>query len=883
MTKKDRSPAKLEASPNPRPRRRNKKQREPKAVKTSEIPPSEMPPPARNPDEGVPKPSADNSFSVLQSESEDSKEKSTIHPDDSISGVESDEEPSAVDATASRMKEKLKVSPTQASQVPNNSELLSTMMPETNQHPFEPASPIYVSEIQQKLFENKKLAPETTEQETTTRVSSPTQTVTEAKKPPPVARVSKSPVPESPAKSDIAESMEVEPNEDEDMDSKPKAKPSLATTDFNTTFGPNPDGNSNAQEVDVLEKLNESIARNQAMLKRLQDAMAVLQNNGTTTLSDDELHALIDSVEGQQQRDPSAAPSLAAVQGSTSATSSAPTPAPVAPPQVRDPLTELATKKPVYTKIPDPVPKRPFFYRASIRVHINEDAESPQQGLNDAISEVWTVLKSIDDKLIVYPWRQSNHGKFKALSGPQKLPDNKEGINRYFPDAYFRPYAGPMYLNFFIGSNLSYEDLRKEAQFFFDTKSNRSRVGMWYNDLQFEDVVEIGWLFRSTPGMSPAIIRKELLKHTGIQTAIRWKMIGTNSRGQQKEELQIKALHISVCREDANLAKAKFTKLIFAKHRRSHFIGGSPMRMIPVSKQLSLRNKKKCIHYASKQGTFLRQLKSAEMFNIQQIDFPVIGLKGRTLRELILEISRRDAPSKQLFYSVDRSFNKASVRLFYHKDNHTEVYSRIPTLLPYLIFTNPSLESGIRACFSADSNEQTKGVKWDPERKDVITVDDEIFDSFAEWDDSDDDNDIPEDEVQKIMIELAEASGVVLDSSKSKIKPQDRDASSLFSKSTIRSKEQEQNNLNSTETLDDSEDTPKTINRAPTAQTVAMSSLTEAQSNDIWLQVSSLIPNIPENQQALAKIRATFTSSQSVGSSSEVPGPGSKDSGALLR
>lgn len=94
-----------------------------------------------------------------------------------------------------------------------------------------------------------------------------------------------------------------------------------------------------------------------------------------------------------------------------------------------DPVTVLAQKRPVYPKLPDPSPRRPFVQRTSWRIDISNKMESPQQGLIDAISEIWSILKDADDKLIIYPWRLRNHGQYKALSGPSKLPSTKDGIN----------------------------------------------------------------------------------------------------------------------------------------------------------------------------------------------------------------------------------------------------------------------------------------------------------------------------------------------------------------------------------------------------------------------------------------------------------------------
>jgi hypothetical protein len=138
------------------------------------------------------------------------------------------------------------------------------------------------------------------------------------------------------------------------------------------------------------------------------------------------------------------------------------------------------------------------------------------------------------------------------------------------------------------------------------------------------------------------------------------------------------------------------------------------------------------------------------------------------------------------------------------------------------------------------------------------------------------------------MIKFAAASGLSAQGKTNTgpaTKVQEIDASSLFSQSTMRSRRADQNS-------EDSDDTPKTINRSPpTAQTEAMSSLSEGVSSDLktkleqmtvaLLQLTTMIPNNPENQAALANIRAILPQSQSAGSSSDVTKPGSSGSGTL--
>jgi hypothetical protein len=630
-------------------------------------------------------------------------------------------------------------------------------------------------------------------------------------------------------------------------------------------------------EADPLHQLNERIERTKNYLRRLEEAIATAKGVPPAT------------VPGTQNPYLSAALSQPKAPPPATATVIAPSQPLTIPPPNPDPspFARLAATRPTYPKIPDPSPKRPFFSRYTWRIDIPANVETPQKGFVQAVLEIWTVLKEADDKLILYPWRMRDHGQHKPLTNPAKIPGSKDGITRYFRDAYFRPHPGPMYIKVFMGYSLPDAELGKQTQHFFGTTNNKNRVGMWKSQLQFEDVVTIGWLYRSTPGMSPETISRELFAHTGIQASLRWQMISLDIRGKMDKELEVKALHISVRREDANLAKAKFVRLVFAKHRRSHFIGGSPMRLIPIIKDLSPANKEKCKWIRQKQGEFHAALLSSEVFDITNIDGQAVGLNGRTLRDLILEIPLKRNLSKQAFLSADRSFNQSSTKLFYYKDDRAECHNRVSTLLPFLIFTNPTLEKGIRGCFSAEANERSKGVKWDAENQEVVTVDDEIFLSY-DWD-SDDENFGS----KKVLIDLAGASELPQGP-----KVQDNDANSVFTRSTFRSQHTiAQPPVAMDHNSADSDDTPKTINKStPTAATENMSSISDTNGlNHEILQrmekmsimiskLTQLIPDTPGNQAILAEIRSELPNSLSAGCSGESTAPSSSSgTGALPR
>jgi hypothetical protein len=445
-----------------------------------------------------------------------------------------------------------------------------------------------------------------------------------------------------------------------------------------------------------------------------------------------------------------------------------------------------------------------------------------------------------------------------------------------------------------MGCDLTAEELGKQTSGFFNSTKNRSRIGFWRNPLQFEETVEIGWLFHSTPGMNAATIQDEIFRHCGIKTALRWKIIATEFKGNLPKTLQIRAYHVSVRREDMAVAKFVLTRKIFARHRRSHFIGGSPMRVIPILKDVSPHHKSKCMYYIALQSSFLHKIDSMESWEIINLNEAAVGLNGATLRRLILEIPLRDDPGRQAFLSVDRSFNNASTKFYFYKANASECRSRITTLLPYLVFTNMSKEKGIKSCFSGEANERSKGVRWDAERMEVMTADDDILDMYRSLYDEDDEHDLVDDFARQVLLDFAEVGGSQANPQPAAraIKVQERDASSLFSRSTIASRQNttgtEQNQGSDiSDDENDSDDTPRTVNKsASTADTVGLSSLTtsDIQSKmDLMAQaISKFIPNTPENQAFLAQFSAAFSPSSRVGSPLDDTNPGATAPGRRL-
>jgi hypothetical protein len=197
-----------------------------------------------------------------------------------------------------------------------------------------------------------------------------------------------------------------------------------------------------------------------------------------------------------------------------------------------------------------------------------------------------------------------------------------------------------------------------------------------------------------------------------------------------------------------------------------------------------------------------------------------------------------------------------------------------------------SKEKGIKSCFSGEANERSKGVRWDAERMEVMTADDDILDMYRSLYDEDDEHDLVDDFARKVLLDFAEVGGSHANPQPAAraIKVQEHDASSLFSRSTIASRQNttgtgQNHGSDISDDENDSDDTPRTVNKsASTADTVGLSSLStsDIQSKmDLMAQaISKFIPNTPENQAFLAQFSAAFSPSSRVGSPLDDMNPG---------
>ena len=78
----------------------------------------------------------------------------------------------------------------------------------------------------------------------------------------------------------------------------------------------------------------------------------------------------------------------------------------------------------------------------------------------------------------------------------------------------------------FVGHNVDFEDIRESMQTWLTTVS----YGIYYNMLQVEDAVDVGWLLYSTREMDAGALADEISDYIGKKVGLRWKTINTGTK-----------------------------------------------------------------------------------------------------------------------------------------------------------------------------------------------------------------------------------------------------------------------------------------------------------------------------------------------------------------
>jgi hypothetical protein len=381
-----------------------------------------------------------------------------------------------------------------------------------------------------------------------------------------------------------------------------------------------------------------------------------------------------------------------------------------------------------------PQPEREHHGRYTWKVQARPSANKAE-GLRKGILEIWDELFATDPTLVIYPWSENKAGDDRsALLSPDHCPTVPQDLRKFFHKAYHRANGSDTYyIEVRMGHDMSVRDLRFESSEFFGSDKNRNRVGFWYKHLQHDNIVEIGWLLGSTLSMSLDRLAVEVFHRSKRQVEI-----GCRYKGIALKEFNpnlppgefVKAIHIEVKKEQAKAAKKYLTQL-FSHHRASDFVMGTPMRLVPVLKDLSTRSERKCLRLRARQKFFVADIRNARTWQIDSVDYRSELLDDKNLRDFIMAIPLANDPNRNLFIACEPQGDGAT--LFSFLNSHSdEAYNRIHNLLAFLGHHYPDKVSALATGFSAEAREDAADAVWDPVSKFMISPEDAALDAIED-------------------------------------------------------------------------------------------------------------------------------------------------------
>ena len=102
------------------------------------------------------------------------------------------------------------------------------------------------------------------------------------------------------------------------------------------------------------------------------------------------------------------------------------------------------------------------------------------------------------------------------------------GMNKYLHKLYVpkKSTEGVIYPHIHIGHGMDFHTICEDIQAWVITYGHR----IFYNILQEEDGVEIGWLLYSTREMDDGALADEIIDILGFNIGLRWKVISTGTK-----------------------------------------------------------------------------------------------------------------------------------------------------------------------------------------------------------------------------------------------------------------------------------------------------------------------------------------------------------------
>ena len=322
----------------------------------------------------------------------------------------------------------------------------------------------------------------------------------------------------------------------------------------------------------------------------------------------------------------------------------------------------------------------------SSRITVKLSLPSSNDPLSTLVSAYQELLKkfkeSTQENIGIIAWRDDDIPRYHSLTEAEHIPSILGKLlvysPRLFPGKSNKP--NTVYAKIHLAHECLFTDIQSELSYWLRSNSH----GMYYNMLQAESVVDIGWLLYSLRCMDAGALAEELYDLYGIEIGLRWKVIDQGVKGKIPADQRISALHI-----EARLEKKSATiKALLALYGRTTEDNVKPngvkFRFVTLRSSATSRSSiTKLTRLRARQKKFLSKICQSSSWDILLLDHTIRD-GTPTLRQLIMNLKSTEYDKVHLFHSVDLDYNGDGFVFAYLPELKAESESAMQTIFPLI-------------------------------------------------------------------------------------------------------------------------------------------------------------------------------------------------------
>jgi hypothetical protein len=325
-----------------------------------------------------------------------------------------------------------------------------------------------------------------------------------------------------------------------------------------------------------------------------------------------------------------------------------------------------------------------------------------------------------EEKVFILPWADKDLKTVDAIDTADDVPTVfskfRPFITKFFPGNGSEPHI--CYFKLHIGHDRDLCDLQADMKYWLMSGSH----GMYFESLQCENSVFIGWLLWSLKSMDADALKEDILQMTGVEVGLRWMAIDTGAKGKVEKKDKIFALHLEVASKDRRKAKKFFLEL-YGKSNNNPAELPLYLRLrfiTPNSEATSTNTITKLKRFRERQKEFLKKIGTSTTASIVHLDWRIND--KLTLRDMIMEIKSSVYENTPVFFAIDQDWTKTNFIVSYLPVMREEAVHTLHTLIPQLRHTiglqraagfDALTESELHGFFTDEAVEDTAEMYFD--------------------------------------------------------------------------------------------------------------------------------------------------------------------------